>query len=196
MKAYNTLSIAVYGTIIGLDTPRPQSFPFPQVPSVDDMLSGAAWKDVASSSIGGSGPYVPKMLLGRFDSEEERESRLRYQGNKRREERIRNAMTAVKMMRQDGLISDAVASELDSKVHDDFGMPFTLLADPSVYESSGAYSYCSHENVELTISNLIQSSLRVVNSSSVVETPVSAWDLITEACDILRMMKIYLLPFD
>jgi hypothetical protein len=122
MTAYSTLSIAVYGTIVGQDTPRAQSFPFPQVPSVDDMLSGAAWKDVTSCSMGGSGPYIPKMLLGRFDSEEERESRLRYHRNKMREEQIRNALTAVKMMRQEGLISDALASELESKVHDDFGL--------------------------------------------------------------------------
>jgi hypothetical protein len=85
------------------------------------MLSGAAWKDVTSCSVGGSGPYIPKMLLGRFDSEEERESRLRYHRNKMREEQVRNALTAVKMMRQEGLISDVLASELESKVHDDFG---------------------------------------------------------------------------
>ena len=89
---------------------------------MDDMLSGAAWKDAPSCSIGGTGPYIPKMLLGRFDSEEERESRRRYYQEKIRAESVRNGIAAVNMLKKEGIISEAVAEELERKVDDDHGM--------------------------------------------------------------------------
>jgi hypothetical protein len=123
--AYNTISLAIYGTILTVDVPRPYPFPqthsFPQTPSVEDMLSGVAWKDTTSSSMGGIGPYIPKMLLGKIDSEEERESRRRFYREKKRDEQVRNCTIAVKMLRKEGIISAAVASELESKVHDNEG---------------------------------------------------------------------------
>jgi hypothetical protein len=85
------------------------------------MISGAAWKDTISSSIGGTGPYIPKILLGRLDSEEERESRLRFYREQDRDERIKNSLTAVKILRKEGIISAIVADELESKVEDDNG---------------------------------------------------------------------------
>ena len=125
MQPYTTISLAIYGTVLTLDVPRPYpsptSFPFPQVPSVDDMLSGAAWKDVPSSSIGGPGPYIPKMLLGIRDTQEQREARLRYYEKERRTDEIRNGLLAVNMLRKEGVISEQVAVELESKVHDDGG---------------------------------------------------------------------------
>jgi len=126
MSPYTTISLAIYGTVLSLDVPHPSSspsgFPFPQVPSVDDMLSGAAWKDVPSSSIGGTGPYIPKMLLGIRDTKEQRDARLRFYEVQRREEEIRNGLLAVKLMRKEGMISDEIAEELQSKVQDDEGI--------------------------------------------------------------------------
>jgi len=107
----------MYGNILTSDIPR--AFPFPQSASVDDMLSGVAWKDTPSCSIGGTGPYIPKMLLGRFDSEEERESRRKYYREREQVKRVRDGMIAVKMLKKDGIIADTVAEELESKVEDD-----------------------------------------------------------------------------
>jgi hypothetical protein len=109
----------MYGNILTSDIPR--AFPFPQSPSVDDMLSGVAWKDTPSCSIGGTGPYIPKMLLGKFDSEEERESRRKYYREREQVKRVRDGMIAVKMLKKDGIIADTVAEELESKVEDDHG---------------------------------------------------------------------------
>jgi len=130
MTMYNSISIAIYGQILNIDIPRPypvpQSYSFPQSPSVDDLLSGMAWKDTLSSSLGGTGPYIPKILLGKYDSEEERESRRQFYKEKKLEEQIKNGLTAIKMMRKEGLISDTIAVELESKVHDDDGScPFS-----------------------------------------------------------------------
>lgn len=89
------------------------------------MLSGAAWKDIQSSSIGGVGPYIPKVLLGVVDSEEERESRRQFYREKKREEQVKSCIAAVQMLRKEGMVSAAVATELESKVHDNDG--FTPL---------------------------------------------------------------------
>ena len=85
------------------------------------MLSGAAWKDTPSSSIGGTGPYVPKMLLGRFDSEAERETRRKFYADKKRDENVKNYATVVQLLKEEGIISGQVALELESKVHDEDG---------------------------------------------------------------------------
>jgi len=85
------------------------------------MLSGAVWKDTTSSSVGGTGPYIPKMLLGRFDSEEERQTRRKFYLDKRRDENMRNYATAVQLLREEGIISGQVAYELESKVQDEDG---------------------------------------------------------------------------
>jgi len=85
------------------------------------MLSGAAWKDTTSSSIGGTGPYVPKMLLGRFDSVAERQTRRKFYLDKKRDENMRNYATAVQLLRGEGIISGQVAYELESKVQDEDG---------------------------------------------------------------------------
>ena len=90
------------------------------------MLSGVAWKDTTSSSMGGTGPYIPRMLLGKIDSEEERETRRRFYREKEKDEQVRNCLTAVKMLRKEGIISATVASELESKVHDNEGAPHHL----------------------------------------------------------------------
>ena len=123
--AYNTISLAIYGTILAVDIPHPQPYPqqfaFPQTPSVDDMLSGVAWKDIQSSSVGGVGPYIPKVLLGVVDSEEEREARRRTYREKKRDEQVKSCIAAVKMLRKEGMISEVVATELESKVHDNDG---------------------------------------------------------------------------
>src|SRR5579859_4470234 len=122
---YSTISLAIYGTIVTSDIPRPppqhHAFPFPQIPSVDDMLSGAAWKDATSSSLGGTGPYIPKMLLGKFDSEEERETRRQWLRDKMKGERIRNSLAAIELLKKDGIISEGLFSELESKVEDEDG---------------------------------------------------------------------------
>jgi hypothetical protein len=123
--AYNTISLAIYGTIFTVDIPRPhpypQQFTFPQTPSVEDMLSGVAWKDIKSSSVGGVGPYIPKVLLGIVDSEEEREARRQFYREKKRDEQIKSCIAAIKMLRKEGMISAVVATELESKVHDNDG---------------------------------------------------------------------------
>ena len=125
MTPYNTISLVIHGTILNLDVPRtypsPTAFPFPQIPSVDEMLSGAAWKDIPSSTVGGPGPYIPKLLLGIRDTQEQRETRLRFYQEQKRANEIRNGLLAVKMLRREGLVSDEVARELESKVHDDEG---------------------------------------------------------------------------
>ena len=123
--AYNTISLAIYGTILTVDIPRPhpypQQFTFPQAPPVEDMLSGVAWKDVQSSSVGGVGPYIPKVLLGIVDSEEEREARRQFYREKKQDEQIKSCTTAIKMLKKEGMISAVVATELESKVHDNDG---------------------------------------------------------------------------
>lgn len=86
------------------------------------MLTGAAWKDMSSSSIGGAGPYIPKVLLERFDTAGEREARRQFYREKKLDQQVRIFATAVKVLRQDGLISDELALDLDSKAHDDNGM--------------------------------------------------------------------------
>jgi hypothetical protein len=86
------------------------------------MLSGAAWKDVPSSSIGGTGPYIPRILLGKVDSEEEREARKRSYGERFREEQVQNKITSVGMLRKEGIISAEVAEELQGKIHDEEGI--------------------------------------------------------------------------
>jgi len=130
MTPYNTISLVIHGTILNLDVPRPYpsptSFPFPQIPSVDEMLSGAAWKDIPSSTVGGPGPYIPKLLLGIRDTQEQRETRLRFYQEQKRANEIRNGLLAVKMLRREGLVSDEVAQELESKVHDDEGKALTV----------------------------------------------------------------------
>jgi hypothetical protein len=106
------------------DMPRPfltSGYPFPNIPSVDDMLSGAAWKDTISCSIGGTGPYIPKMLLGRSDSEEERETRRQFYWQWKSDLQVRNLLGVVKVMREDGMIDEDVAVELEGKVHDEDG---------------------------------------------------------------------------
>jgi hypothetical protein len=90
------------------------------------MLSGAAWKDTTSSSVGGTGPYVPKMLLGRFDSEAERQTRRNFYMEKRRDENMRNYATAVQLLREEGIISGHVAYELESKLQDEDGTTRSL----------------------------------------------------------------------
>lgn len=111
------------------------------------MLSGVAWKDTTSSSIGGTGPYIPKMLLGKFDSEEERESRRRFYREKKRDEQVRNSITAVTLLRKEGMISAAVASELESKAHDHDGIPYLDVSNFSVHVSSHSYSFGGNEYV-------------------------------------------------
>ena len=143
--AYNTISLAIYGTILTVDIPRPhpypQQFTFPQTPSVEDMLSGVAWKDIQSSSVGGFGPYIPKVLLGIVDSEEERESRRQFIREKKRDEQIKSCITAVQMLRKEGMISAVVATELESKVHDEDGScPLQGLSNGSIHVSSGSDS--------------------------------------------------------
>jgi len=130
-SAYSTISLAIYGTILSNDVPR--NYPFAQtpyavaqLPSVEDMLSGAAWKDTTSSSVGGTGPYVPKMLLGRFDSEAERQTRRNFYMEKRRDENMRNYATAVQLLREEGIISGHVAYELESKLQDEDGTTRSL----------------------------------------------------------------------
>ena len=86
------------------------------------MLSGAAWKDTVSSSVGGPGPYIPKLLLGRIDSEEERETRRQFYQKQKKEQRTQNYMAAVKLLQKGKTISDVVAQELESKVHDEGGI--------------------------------------------------------------------------
>jgi hypothetical protein len=89
------------------------------------MLSGAAWKDTPSCSIGGTGPYIPKMLLGKIDTEEERETRRQFYRQWKRDSQVRNYLAAVKVMREEGMINENVAVELEGKVHDEDGeMPF------------------------------------------------------------------------
>jgi len=145
--AYNVISLAVYGTVLIVDVPRPYPYPhpasFPQAPSVDDMLSGAAWKDIASSSIGGAGPYIPKLLLGRFDSEEERETRRQFYREQKENQRIRNCMAAVKMLNKEGVISDIVANELESKVHDDHGNISCIFFDTVAFMSQVVPILCA-----------------------------------------------------
>jgi len=123
--AYNTISLAIYGTILTVDIPRPhpypQQFTFPQTPSVEDMLSGVAWKDIQSSSVGGVGPYIPRVLLGIVDSEEEREARRQFYREKKRNEQIKSCVRAIKMLKKEGMISAVEATELESKVHDNDG---------------------------------------------------------------------------
>jgi hypothetical protein len=127
MAAYNTISLAIYGTVLNFDVPRPyppiQAPPvaFPQSASVDDLLSGAAWKDTLSSSIGGTGPYIPKILLGKIDTDEMRESRRQYAQEEMRKEKVQKRILAVKLIRKEGLVTDQVAEELESKVHDEHG---------------------------------------------------------------------------
>jgi hypothetical protein len=92
------------------------------------MLSGVAWKDTVSSSIGGTGPYIPKMLLGRFDSEAERQARRDFYADRKRDEKVRNYATAVQLLREQGIISGQVAYELESKVQDEAGSsPLTVV---------------------------------------------------------------------
>jgi hypothetical protein len=86
------------------------------------MLSGAAWKDVPSSSVGGVGPYIPRILLGKVDSEEEREARKRSYRERFREEQLQNALAAVGMLRKEGIVSAETAEELQGKVHDEEGI--------------------------------------------------------------------------
>lgn len=150
--AYSAISLAIYGTVLNVDTPRP--YPLPptqpplQTPTVDDMLSGAAWKDTISSSIGGTGPYIPKILLGKFDSEEERELRLRFYQKQKRDERIKNGMTAVKMLKREGIISATVADELESKVEDDNGAYLSQRQlNPSFYVTNCPNCLCSNEKL-------------------------------------------------
>jgi hypothetical protein len=88
------------------------------------MLSGAAWKDVPSSSIGGTGPYIPRILLGKVDSEEEREARKRSYGERFREEQMQNKLASIGMLRKEEIISAEVADELQGKVHDEEGISF------------------------------------------------------------------------
>ena len=127
--------------------PFPQTNTFSQVPSVDDMLSGAAWKDTPSCSIGGTGPYIPKMLLGRFDSEAERQARRRFYADKRREENRRNYATAVQLLREEGIISGHVAYELESKVQDEDGIASpTAVSDSSFHGADHPDSLCSNED--------------------------------------------------
>ena len=76
---------------------------------------------MTSSSLGGIGPYIPKMLLGRFDTVGEREARLQFHQDKKLDQQVRTFTTAVKVLRQEGIISDEEALELESKVHDDKG---------------------------------------------------------------------------
>jgi len=99
----------------------PQTNTFSQLPTVDDMLSGAAWKDTLSSSIGGTGPYIPKILLGRFDSEAERQARRKFYTDKKRDENMRNYATVVQLLREERIISGHVAYELESKIQDEDG---------------------------------------------------------------------------
>ena len=91
------------------------------------MLSGVAWKGIPSSSIGGTGPYIPKVLLGIVDSEEERESRRQYYREKEQDDKVTKCIKAVKALRKAGMISAMVANELESKVHDDKGTLFHFL---------------------------------------------------------------------
>jgi hypothetical protein len=79
------------------------------------------------------------MLLGQFDSEEERESRRRYYRERSHAERVKNGVTAVKMLRKEGIISDTVAEELEAKVDDNHGISESAFVDNSIYESG-----CSH----------------------------------------------------
>jgi hypothetical protein len=116
--------------MLTIDGPRPfptGGYPFPNIPTVDDMLSGAAWKDTTSCSIGGTGPYIPKMLLGRSDSEEERETRRQFYRQWKRDLQVRNLLGVVEAMRGEGMIDESVAVELEGKVHDEDGFcPFRL----------------------------------------------------------------------
>jgi len=97
------------------------------------MISGVAWKDVASSSVGGIGPYVPRILLGKVDSEDEREARKRSYRERYQEEQVQNALSVVRMLRKEGIVSAAVAEELHGRVHDEDGIfyffvfPFLFL---------------------------------------------------------------------
>jgi len=86
------------------------------------MISGVAWKDMASSSVGGMGPYVPRILLGKVDSEEEREVRNRSYRERCQEEQVQNALSVVRMLRKEGIISAVVAEELRGRVHDEKGI--------------------------------------------------------------------------
>ena len=61
------------------------------------------------------------MLLGQVDSEEEREGRRLHYRQWKREVQVRNHLTAVKIMREEGMINDNVAVELEGKVHDEDG---------------------------------------------------------------------------
>jgi hypothetical protein len=76
---------------------------------------------MTSSNMGIIGPYVPKMLLGRFDTVAEREARLQFHQDKRLDEQVRSFATAVKVLRQEDVISDEEALQLEAKVHDDNG---------------------------------------------------------------------------
>lgn len=99
-----------------------------QAPSVDDMLSGAAWKETVSSSLGGPGPYIPKLLLGKIDTEEEREARRQFYRKQKLNDQMRNYMAVVNLLKKTSAISEDVSKELESKVHDEDGMnPIGML---------------------------------------------------------------------
>jgi len=96
------------------------------------MISGVAWKDMTSSSVGGMGPYVPRILLGKVDSEEEREVRSRSYRERYQEEQIQNALSVVRVLRKEGIISALVAEELRGRVHDEEGIfSLSLFLPPS-----------------------------------------------------------------
>jgi hypothetical protein len=126
MTPYNTISLAIHGTILNFEIPHPypsapQLVPVAQSASVEDLLSGAAWKDTPSSSIGGTGPYIPKLLLGKFDSEEVRESRRKYAREQMRRDKVQKHIVTLQLMKKEGLVTDEIAEELESKVHDEHG---------------------------------------------------------------------------
>jgi hypothetical protein len=155
MRPYSTISLAIYGSILNLDVPSrpypsPTSFPVPQIPSVDDMLSGAAWKDMPSSAIGGPGPYIPKLLLGIRDTQEQREARLRTHEKERRAQEIRNGLLAVEMLRKEGLITEQVAAELESKVEDDEGKSVSNPAEIAFINQIGPLLIAGLSNVSVS----------------------------------------------
>ena len=115
------------------------------------MLSGAAWKDTPSCSIGGTGPYIPRMLLGKFDGEEIRERRRQFYRQWKKDLQARDYLAAVKLMREEGMVSEKVAAELEGKVHDEDGEMLLEGSNGSFCKSSYSDT-CAGRIPELIVS--------------------------------------------
>ena len=115
------------------------------------------------------------MLLGRFDSEAERQVRRKFYVDKRRDENIRNYSRAVQLLREEGIISDQVAFELESKVEDEDGTcPLCDSIDISVHGTNHSNSLCGAESVVICI-YMIEQSVLICNDER--KSALIMWNL-------------------